>query len=244
MLKIIFYNFFTIFNSSSPSRDCSRYRYRYRPPCILKQRLLGDLLLYDHTDGGNHRKSSVLELLCLHYGKLVCIRGFQAKGIETDVAGVVVIVQLRQPRLALYFLVFSQGIEGKFPTDERPSEFGGRDGHRQKRKEKRRDLLYLSQVRVRRTLDRTSEQGVELFGNEVSQHREHRNAAVRNLRLAVSLDFLNRKILCETEGIELAEGHYGTRESQTELVEIRRPSVDGRINHFGFGGGFFALDPH
>ena len=62
-------------------------------------------LLSDHTSRSEHRKTSILQLLRLHDGKFLGILGFQAEGIESDIARVMVIVQVLEA-------------EGSFRRDE------------------------------------------------------------------------------------------------------------------------------
>ena len=62
-------------------------------------------LLGDHTSRSEHRKTSILQLLRLHDGKFLGILGFQAEGIESDIARIMVVVQVLEA-------------EGSFRRDE------------------------------------------------------------------------------------------------------------------------------
>jgi hypothetical protein len=59
----------------------------------LRDGLVGNLLLNDHTDGANHGKTAVVEFLRLDAGELGRTFGLEAKGVKSDVAWVVIVIE-------------------------------------------------------------------------------------------------------------------------------------------------------
>ena len=60
-----------------------------------------DQLLGNHTSSTKHSETSILQLLGLHDGKLLRVLGLQPERVETDIAGVVIILKLLERELAL-----------------------------------------------------------------------------------------------------------------------------------------------
>lgn len=52
--------------------------------------------LCTHASSANHGKTAVLKFLCLHFSEFGRISGLQAKGVKSNVSGVVVITKLPQ----------------------------------------------------------------------------------------------------------------------------------------------------
>merc|ERR1719420_1456185 len=110
------------------------------------------------------------------------------------------------------------------PTNPKgPSEFRGGDGSRQQREGWKGHLLQL----VVRGTDQP-EGSPERFPREISNRRQHRNAAVHDLGLARSLDFVEGDpALRKSEGIEVARGGDCSRQSVAGKAVVGNPPVDG-----------------
>jgi len=173
--------------------------------------IVGDLLLDDHAGSGKHCQTAVAELLLLHGGELLGIGGLEAKGVESDVSGVVAIVELGKPGGSLDILVLDHGLLGHLPACVGTAELGDGDSGGEEGEEEGSGCLDLGEVGVGGAGDGAVEEGVEILGNEVSDGGEHGDTAVGNLGLTEALDFLDGEVVGKSEGVEVAEGGDGTR---------------------------------
>jgi hypothetical protein len=216
------------------------------------------LFLTKHSNGRKHSKAAVVKFLGNHNIESFLSLGLQAKRIESDVAGEVVIEKARSECI---IAEISQGLENTeykmrnrarqiklpfvmsvdietpqrvltycsdFPTFNSTENFRSADAERQKSEKSGSNLLNLRKMSISWSEDDTSKERVEIFPDKISKGGEHGNAAVGNLRLTVPLDLLDRDVLGSFVRIELAHRSTGTRKSSTELGWIGNPTV-----HFG-----------
>lgn len=178
-----------------------------------------------------------MKFLGLHFGKFSRVGGFESKRIETNIARVVIVVELGQPRLGLDVLVLLDSIDRVLPTNQGASDFGCGDTGGKPSEEEGRDIVHLRKVRVGGSTHGSTEEGVEFFRDQVSDGGKHGNASVGDFGFTESLNFLNGKVLGKPHGIKLAEGRKGTREASAEFGRIGRPPVDGWVRWGVHDGG-------
>ena len=199
-----------------------------------------DLFLYDHSNGSEHSKTTVVQFLVLHDHEVIGIGRLEVQRIEFQITGVVLVVQLCEPCFsieALFFLqgdVLVHGFGGEFPSDLRSKDFGGSNASSQPCEEERSDLVNLCEMGVGRSGDDSIEERVEWLGNKVSNNGKHGNTSVGDLSLTESLDFLNGEILGESKRIEITKRGDGTGQARAELVGVGGPSVNGGVDLLGF----------
>mmetsp|Transcript_7566 Transcript_7566/g.25880 ORF Transcript_7566/g.25880 Transcript_7566/m.25880 type:complete len:288 (-) Transcript_7566:35-898(-) len=182
----------------------------------LEDGLVVDELLRDEAGRREHREAAVLELLRRHLVELGGVRGLEAQGVEADVAGVVVLVELADGRAVL----------GERPALERAVHLEAADGEGADLEEGGVLLADLGEVVDGRALD-VREERVERLGDEEAEHREHGDAAVLRLGLAVAADVVVAGVDGEARGVPLAHGRQAAGQTEREIaVELVAALLD------------------
>ncbi len=174
---------------------------------MLKDPLAVRELLGDEPGGREHSEAAVLELLGLHLLELVGVLRLEAKRIEADVPGGVVVPQ--QELLVR--------VQGRDPPNLRAVNLRNPDSEHQNLPERLGNLLEVPNGRPR-DLGVKEERGtLDLFAHKEPDEREHAHAAVGELGLAEALDLVGAGVLEEVEGIKRADRREGSRETIGEL---------------------------
>merc|ERR1712087_661759 len=172
-----FYHFLTFPQLQS---KVSGLNHRYSE--VLKNPQPVRSLLCHHSRGSNHGKTSILKFSCNHQVKLLRIFQFNTQGIESNVSRVVRVAELSE--------LIVGGIGGIDPANLQAPRFRGPD---------ERHGQYvgphggLKEVVDCRSADRSvEEEGAALDGlpDEETEHCQHRDAAVGDLRLTVALEYV------------------------------------------------------
>mmetsp|Transcript_9443 Transcript_9443/g.10954 ORF Transcript_9443/g.10954 Transcript_9443/m.10954 type:complete len:229 (+) Transcript_9443:580-1266(+) len=197
-------------------------------------------LLGQETCSSNHCQTSILKLLGLHDLKLLSLLGHQAKGIELQVTGKVILLQHTR-------LVY-RTVRGVNPSSLGTgclvsSDEGNDDGPEA--------IRHLGDVGDGRSRDlRIEEEGrsLDLLADEESYNGKHGNATVGKLGFTVSLKGGIGGLLGKPERIE---GSYrgegsgksieGGREGRGSLVGRHRGECRGRCCEEGENGGELHL---
>jgi len=171
---------------------------------VLDDSLSVNKLLGDETSGGEHGKTSVLELLGLHDGELLWVLWLEAKWIETDVTWSVVLTHESS-------LVDWDGLwlnESHLGT----SGLGGADSNSEEDPE---EGWHLGEVGDAWSTDLGIEEegrSLNLLSDEESNDGEHGDASVGELGLAVTLEGVGIGLLGESEWIEESDWGDGAWE--------------------------------
>mmetsp|Transcript_33315 Transcript_33315/g.98262 ORF Transcript_33315/g.98262 Transcript_33315/m.98262 type:complete len:221 (+) Transcript_33315:199-861(+) len=191
----------------------------YLEPKVLKDALAVNGLLGEESSGGNHGKAAVVELLVLHLEEIIGVLGHEAEGVETEVAGDVVGLELTR--------LVDGGVDGVHPALLEAECLGGTDDGDEQGPEEGRDL---SDVGDGRSGDLRVEEeagSLHLLADDEADGGEHCNSAVSELGLAVSVHEGIVGTLGKAQGIKV---HIGG-ETAGKLAD-----VDGIEGGGGLGG--------
>ena len=175
-------------------------------------------LLRQETGGGKHGKATVLKLLRYHHVQLLGIFRPQAKGIKSNIAGVVVVAKKSG--------LIVGGVGGVDPANLRAlrlsgSNEGDDDGVP--------SAGHLQEVGDGRSGDLAFEEGgdsLDCLADQESENGEHGDAAVGDLGLAVAL-----------QGLLVGLGGEAERIEESHRSEGAGHAVDGEGAHCGGGPG-------
>lgn len=178
-----------------------------------------DEFLGHDTSDGEHRQSSMLELLGGHCGELLKVVRLESERIKANVTGV---VRVPQHQVVV--------VAGGLPSLEGPAEFGGTDDDRQHFKKEWRGGPYLVEVANRRPnvpIDGLKK-GVELdglFRHQESQKGQHGDAAVGGFGLAIGLHLSEVSAVGESERVKFLDGIERSGEAVGELGLVWDPPI-------------------
>merc|ERR1712087_887184 len=96
-----------------------------------------NLFLHNHSDGGKHGKSAIVQFLVRHFLETLSVLWLETERIKFQITRVVVVVKLREPRFPLEIFFFLQrqvlvlGVGGELPSDQGSADFTRRNRHAQ-----------------------------------------------------------------------------------------------------------------
>ena len=186
---------------------------------------MADLLLNAHARGGKHSEATVLQFLCLHLGELLGIGGLQAKGVKSNVSGVVVVPEeTTEGKVHLLLVVVHDGLWGCDPALESAAGLADADGNGKREEECGSNFLNLGKVGVGGARNLSSKERVEALADEVADGGHHGDAAVGDLGLAEALHLLQRQFLRKAKWVKLANRGEGAGETVAEFLVIGGPA--------------------
>ena len=144
---------------------------------------------------------------------------------EVDVARVVVVLKVVLVALDVVDLL------GRRPAVGRTRGLGERNEEDERFEEVWHLLAHGVEVADRRDANLAAKERVEGLGDKEADNREHGDAAVGHLGLAVALHLIEGAALRETSRVELGDRVEGAREAPREGVLVRHPAVEvaGRL---------------
>ena len=180
---------------------------------VLKDALAIYLLLNTHACGSEHSKSSVGDFPVLHVDKTLSILGLEAKGVKSNISGVVVLPQ--RPERTKSRLDPSPGCT---------KCLGNVDGKEEREEHSSRNLRDLvvgnCVVHVHAVGD-----GRRGLSNKVSDSGHHGNASVHNLSLSQTLRASELDVLGESKRVEETKRSDGSGQAVERLVLIGSPAA-------------------
>ena len=177
---------------------------------VLKDSLAVHGLLGEEAGGGDHGEAAVVQLLVLHLEEALGVLGHEVEGVETEVAGDVVGLELSG--------LVDGVVHGVLPALLEAEGLGGTDGGDEEGPEEGRDLGDVGD-------GRSGDLGVEeeagslhLLADEEADGGEHGDAAVGELGLTVLLDGSEISVGCEPGWVKVANGGERARETEAKLA--------------------------
>lgn len=185
---------------------------------MLEDSLSVDELLGQESSGGDHCKTTVLQLLGLHKGKIFGILRLQAKGIKVQVTGDVFVTE-KTGLVDGDFLGFD-------PADFGTGGLGLGDSGSQEDPEDGVDLSEVSDSGARDLSVEENGLALDGFTDEETDSGKHGYSSVRELGLTVSLKRRFIGLVGESQGIKETDRVKGTGDGVDGegLVKMR----DGR----------------
>ncbi len=190
---------------------------------VLKDSLAVHGLLGEEAGSGDHGEAAVVQLLVLHLEEALGVLGHEVEGVETEVAGDVVGLELSG--------LVDGVVHGVLPALLEAECLGGTDGGDEEGPEEGRDLGDVGD-------GRSGDLGVEeeagslhLLADEEADGGEHRDAAVGELGLAVPVHEGVVGTVSKAQGVEVDIGG----EAAGELTNV--DGVEGGGGLGGLGGG-------
>ena len=186
---------------------------------VLQDTLPVNGFLCQETCSSNHSQAAIVQLLVLHLEEALSVLGHEVEGVETEVAGDVVGLELSR--------LVDGVVGGILPTLLEAECLGGTDGGHEQGPEDRR---HLGDVGDGRAGDlRVEEEGraLHLLTDEETDGGKHGDTAVGQFSLAVAVHGSIVGTLSEAEGVKVDIGS----ETAGELADI-----DGVEGSGGLGG--------
>jgi len=175
----------------------------------VEKLLASDELLDNLTRDGEHGKTAVVQLPGLHSFEFLRVSGLKAKRIPADGTGLVTRFELEE--LARVRRIFPSGGEADVLSKANRTKY--------QHPELRGELL---EVANGRSLYALIEEGIEVLRNDEANGRDHRNAAMSKLRLAVTKNGVLVLAVKEVQGVELSTGGGATGKTEAKFLRGSR----------------------
>lgn len=186
---------------------------------VLEDALAVNGFLCQEPSSSDHGQAAVVQLLVLHLEEALSVLGHEVEGVETEVAGDVVGLELSR--------LVDGVVGGILPTLLEAECLGGADGGHEQGPEDRRDLGDVGDGGAGDLRVEEEGRALHLLADEETDRGEHGDAAVGQFRLAVAVHGCIVGALSEAEGVKEDIGS----ETARKLADI-----DGVEGSGGLGG--------